>query len=692
MEKLEFLSNGGSKIVRTTLYNDQEFSPFEIELLHTPIMQRLYSLKQLGFADKVFPDAVHSRFNHILGVTEMAERMIRRLSGWLQDCDAAASFNYVDEREGAHRSQWSARSISSQELAKLVEQRIPVVRLVALLHDLTHAAFGHTLEDEVCVFAEKHDEPARQVRFFNALVGQLLHLWAVEIGCIQLDPDIFDALARLEVNEREALGWAERIKAKLDSEQVTSLARQLRDLETALTLLNYIEFLHETRQEHVPAPPALLVSAAIEKLDADLPKLDVILHRDAFLVDIVGNTICADLLDYARRDAGNAGLRVQFDERFIRYICNVSVFGDLSPTGQPCIRIAFRCFTDKVRYDVLSEMSGILKARYLINERVLFHPTKCAAGAMLGTAVQLLGLDKVPSWMQVMGDQEFLRILVELARRMSAEAREPSAATAPARPGDRLSELVSTCLDTLGKSGSRRDVEERIRGARTLIWRLTSRRYHKLVYRVRGGLSSPTQTDVKIAGKYRQPTARFQLERQIEELCNLPSGSVVIHCPTRKMSMKAAQALVVGAASDQVTHLRDVNTITDVLGPYTEEIHAVEKMYRAIWQLHVYLDSSQMHKSDLVISELSDALEVPNDELLQKPASVDAANPYALLVGKFHKRHHRACRPDIVKRLDELDVRHRHSKTESVVERAIKEVENGAGKENKELDFGDSPA
>src|SRR5689334_14847717 len=71
------------KVLRTTLYGDQEFWRFELELLHTPLFQRLYDLKQLGYADRIYPDAVHSRFNHLLGVAEVAERMARRTITWL---------------------------------------------------------------------------------------------------------------------------------------------------------------------------------------------------------------------------------------------------------------------------------------------------------------------------------------------------------------------------------------------------------------------------------------------------------------------------------------------------------------------------------------------------------------------------------------------------------------------------------
>src|SRR5438270_9961551 len=67
------------KVLRTRLYGDQEFSRFELELLHTPILQRLYNLKQLRFADRVYPDAIHSRFNHVIGATQIVEIMAHRL-------------------------------------------------------------------------------------------------------------------------------------------------------------------------------------------------------------------------------------------------------------------------------------------------------------------------------------------------------------------------------------------------------------------------------------------------------------------------------------------------------------------------------------------------------------------------------------------------------------------------------------
>src|SRR5580704_2447854 len=92
------------KIVRTTMYGDQEFTLWELEIVHTPVFQRLYNLKQLGFADRVFPDAVHSRFNHVLGVTEMAERMAIRLEKRLE-AHSSENLKYAADRSATKDKQ-----------------------------------------------------------------------------------------------------------------------------------------------------------------------------------------------------------------------------------------------------------------------------------------------------------------------------------------------------------------------------------------------------------------------------------------------------------------------------------------------------------------------------------------------------------------------------------------------------------
>lgn len=79
-------------------------------LISLPQFQRLKRIKQLGVAAVVFPGALHTRFEHSLGTMEVAHLMFERLKGESDETDCQK------------------------------------VRLAALLHDMGHSAFSHTVE------------------------------------------------------------------------------------------------------------------------------------------------------------------------------------------------------------------------------------------------------------------------------------------------------------------------------------------------------------------------------------------------------------------------------------------------------------------------------------------------------------------------------------------------------------------
>src|SRR5258708_16057046 len=59
---------------------------------------------------------------------------------------------------------------------------------------------------------------------------------------------------------------------------------------------------------------------------------------------------------------------------------------------------------------------NLLNVRFYLYERAIFHPTKCAAGSMLGTALQLLGWREsrdgnrptLPAHLRFVGDDVFV--------------------------------------------------------------------------------------------------------------------------------------------------------------------------------------------------------------------------------------------------------------------------------------------
>jgi HD superfamily phosphohydrolase len=127
-------------ILRDPVHGDIELSDEEVRLIDTPEFQRLRGIKQLGFAYLVFPGAVHTRFEHSIGTLHMGERLLQ-----------AADRNAVRDPAGCHRITGEERRI---------------LRVAALLHDVTHIPFGHNIEDQTGLLP-RHDRPER----FAAVLG-----------------------------------------------------------------------------------------------------------------------------------------------------------------------------------------------------------------------------------------------------------------------------------------------------------------------------------------------------------------------------------------------------------------------------------------------------------------------------------------------------------------------------------------
>ncbi len=119
------------KLIRDAVHGDIELSALEAELIDTPEFQRLRGIRQLGTAHLVYPSAVHTRFEHSLGTCWMARRMIEAL----------------------------------RRTAAVPEETETAIRAAALLHDVTHIPFGHTLEDERRVLP-RHDRDEARWRHF----------------------------------------------------------------------------------------------------------------------------------------------------------------------------------------------------------------------------------------------------------------------------------------------------------------------------------------------------------------------------------------------------------------------------------------------------------------------------------------------------------------------------------------------
>jgi len=96
------------KFVRDTIHGSVKVSGLTLEVMDSPEFQRLRGIKQTGLANMVYPGANHTRFEHSLGTSVVAEKMARSLE--------------LDERDSR------------------------LLTTACLLHDVGHGPFSHTLE------------------------------------------------------------------------------------------------------------------------------------------------------------------------------------------------------------------------------------------------------------------------------------------------------------------------------------------------------------------------------------------------------------------------------------------------------------------------------------------------------------------------------------------------------------------
>ncbi len=136
------------KAIRDPIHGFIKLTEEEVKFIDgEPLIQRLRYVKQLGYVYLVYPTATHTRFDHSLGVMQVAhligERIMQQRGG-------------VDEHLLKH------------------------LRMAALLHDLGHLPFSHS---------------------FETLARELLHV-AAESRCVDVDLALFDTEKPHEVTTR----------------------------------------------------------------------------------------------------------------------------------------------------------------------------------------------------------------------------------------------------------------------------------------------------------------------------------------------------------------------------------------------------------------------------------------------------------------------------------------------------------
>lgn len=102
-------------------------SELEVQVMNTKAFQRLRNVKQLGLVNFVFPGADFTRLSHSLGVCHVTGKMFETLR-------------------------------RNDVLKQISDEEIRDFRLAALLHDIGHYPFSHTMEDALDQIYDKYTE------------------------------------------------------------------------------------------------------------------------------------------------------------------------------------------------------------------------------------------------------------------------------------------------------------------------------------------------------------------------------------------------------------------------------------------------------------------------------------------------------------------------------------------------------
>jgi len=407
-------------LVRDTLHGDIDLEPIETAVLDSPVVQRMRGIKQLGAAYFVYPGAVHTRFEHSLGTCFTAHRII-----------AAIRHSGV-----------------------AVDQEIEsAVGVAALLHDITHVPFGHTLEDERRLFP-RHDKGDR----FETLLARGLADTLDGLG-------IRDAVVSILTGGDTTPRWAS---------------------------------------------------------------------------DVVSSTIDADLLDYLRRDSLYTGLAQNYDERVFRYftVADDRLVLDMNKHGM-------------TRPDAWSEIVQLLRMRYFLTERVYYHHTKVAAGAMISKAVEL------------------------------------------ALAAEQLTENDLLDLNDWSLFSHLRDLGNPEIGA--LIDRLEQRRLYKRAYVLSAAALGADERSRMVDRYHHDRESRESAERRLAATAGASANEVIVYCPALTL-MKEAGAMI--STPDGVREM------TGIPGSATSEITALAQRHAALWRVYVFAPADRVPAVSAAATEL----------------------------------------------------------------------------------------
>jgi len=363
-----------------------------------------------------------------------------------------------------------------------------------------------------------------------------------------------------------------------------------------------------------------------------------------YMVDIVANTICADYIDYVRRDTANAGLDRQTDDRVLSQFL-IGEYRTSDVGSQYRMALLLTDSRGKPRLDACTGVVDLVRKRFRLAEIIYYHKTKVSASAMLAKALSLIGVppEVPPEAPQVISLADIQQMVAKIRSGQltlqSVKQRHAASALLSPEIGDEsmlvwLQDRAWSKAENLNLAGpvtEAVELEQVLRGI-GLLQLLVRRQLYKVCAQINAegvacitGLSgvdgegNPEQLKQKIQqvmrlrGKATGPhESRCAIERSVAEAAGWPLDSLLIYVPPRKSQAKGIETRALSAGS--VVTLGEHPAVS-------AEVQTLNEHYERLWRVVLLVHPDFQH-DDLGLSRALDAF-------LRAVWNVDLANSEA---------------------------------------------------------------
>jgi HD superfamily phosphohydrolase len=487
---------------------------------------------------------------------------------------------------------------------KDIEARWDFVRHVcgwaALLHDVGHIPLGHTLEDEFERLYPKHDDFHSQ---------RLAYLWSSkqsglpsEIRSVLLSTHLYpESFQKLGVVPDEVFG---------------------------AVLLSCLH--KEGKNSEGMKKPFCQVVQELDENDSPIHKLVKKSWTDTlrnysfapYFADIVGDTICADYLDYLRRDPTNVGLDVLRDDRVISRFYVGKEEADEPRLYRMALSLVDR--SGHQRLDTCTGVIDLVRQRFRFAEIIYYHKTKVSASAMFAKAIKLIGkpADVGPEKQTLhIEDIGALRMdLCEAPEKIGDLKRQmlPQDLLDPEIGDESLHLLMQfrawDNVENAAREGKRGKVERSLRGL-ALLQAIARRHLYKTCFVLDGPLIADLMPDVaqdtvdsriaRIIHELRDEGAgdgedfRTKLESEITAAAEWPDDALILYVPSRKSQAKGIE-----------TYALQGNTVVTLeKHPAVQnKVAELNTDYKGLWRMILLINPDSKYVNDAV--GLSKAIDI----------------------------------------------------------------------------------